>query len=74
MAVEKEIKKQSNQNKQPTADEKVVVTANDENGHHRHWKPLPLSIRDTIVVASQTDDDFLTIIEQFEKALEEHHK
>ncbi|XP_003241227.1 uncharacterized protein LOC100572413 isoform X1 [Acyrthosiphon pisum] len=73
MAVEKEIKKQSAQCKQPDADEKVVATANDESSH-RHWKPRPVSIRDTIVVASRADDDFLTIIEQFEKALEEHHK
>lgn len=73
MAVEKEIKKQSTQCKQPDAGEKVEATGNDEISH-RHWKPRPVSIRDTIVVASRADDDFLTIIEQFEKALEEHHK
>jgi len=71
MAVEKEFKKQSSQCKQTSADEKS--TANDESSN-RHWKPHPLSIRNTIVAASRTDDDFLTIIEQFEKAIEEYQK
>ncbi|XP_026820599.1 uncharacterized protein LOC113559170 [Rhopalosiphum maidis] len=72
MDIEKEIKK-SYQCKQPVADEKVMIVANNESSD-RHWKPLPVPIRHTIVVASRADDDFLTIFEQFKRAQEEYHK
>ncbi|XP_027843546.1 uncharacterized protein LOC114124487 isoform X3 [Aphis gossypii] len=70
--IEKDIKKKADQCKQPGDDEKVIVVTNDESS--RHWKPLPVPIKHTIVMASRTDDDFLTIFEQFKKAQEEHHK
>lgn len=70
--IEKDLKKKADQCKQPGDDEKVIVVTNDESS--RHWKPLPVPIKHTIVMASRTDDDFLTIFEQFKKAQEEHHK
>jgi len=71
--IEKDIKKKADQCKQPSEDEKIMIMTNNKSSH-RHWKPLPVPIKHTIVMASRTDDDFLTIFEQFKKAQEEHHK
>jgi len=74
LTIEKEMKENSCQYNQQGVNEKVVTVTNDESSH-RHWKPLPVpSIRHPIVVASRADEDFLTIIEHFEKTQEEHHK
>lgn len=66
MAVETEIKEKCNQ--------QLAAVENDKSSH-RHWKPLPVpSVRHPIVAASRADDDFLTIIEQFEKSQGKHHE